>query len=726
MTTPYTEEEQLRDLLESAKADEVEYRFEPTRRDFVQILGAGILIAAAISMPRSAQAGGAGRAGRGGLEGGIAGAAPTNLLARLHISKQGVITVLCGKVEGGQGARAEVTLAAAEELGLSPGTIACVMADTALTPNDGPTVGSRTTPSTVPLVRRAAAAAKHLLLSLAATALGVPAGELALDDSGITHRASGRKKTIAELAAAADFEETLRQTPLAGNVAISAVSQWKSLGRDFLRPNGRDIVTGKMTYPSDVRRPGMLYGKVLRAPGLKDSLAQADLARAKGMKDVIVVQDGEFVGVAAPSTFDAEKALDAIDARWRSAPHPASSELADYFRKNATIPANRFAAQMSAAAKALKATYFVPYIQHVPMEPRAALAEWNDGKLTVWTSTQQPWGVRSTLARTFNLNETDVRVVVNDFGGGFGGKHTGECAVEAARIARAAGKPILLRYTRDEEFTFAYFRPAGIIDCQGSVDAAGKISSWYFINVHSGPSAVQTPYAIASNQCANVNIPADIQPLRVGSYRGLAATANAWARECFMDELADAAGQDPLAFRLAHLQDARLRAVLESVAQRFDWSGRWSKKSSTRSVGIACAVEKASYTATAAEVSVDKESSFYKIEQIHHVFECGKILNPHGLMSQVHGAIIQGLGPILREEMIFENGRMQNGRFADYKVPRFADVPPLDVHLLDRPDLEPAGSGETPLISVAPAVTNAVSRALGVRLRSLPLKMSEG
>lgn len=193
-----------------------------------------------------------------------------------------------------------------------------------------------------------------------------------------------------------------------------------------------------------------------------------------------------------------------------------------------------------------------------------------------------------------------------------------------------------------------------------------------------------------------------------------------------MDELADAAGQDPLAFRLAHLQDARLRAVLESVAQRFDWSGRWAKKSFTRSIGIACAVEKGGYTATAAEVSVDKESSFYKIEQIHHVFECGKILNPHGLMSQVHGAIIQGLGPILREEMIFENGRMQNARFADYRVPRFADVPPLDVHLLDRPDLEPAGSGETPLISMAPAVTNAVSRALGVRLRSLPLKMSEG
>ncbi|HVT82314.1 MAG TPA: molybdopterin cofactor-binding domain-containing protein, partial [Phycisphaerae bacterium] len=242
-------------------------------------------------------------------------------------------------------------------------------------------------------------------------------------------------------------------------------------------------------------------------------------------------------------------------------------------------------------------------------------------------------------------------------------------------------------------------------------------------NVHSGPSAVQTPYAIPNNQCQNVNLAANTQPLRVGSYRGLAATANAWARECFMDELADAAGVEPLKFRQNHLEDARLRAVLETVAERFDWAGRWAKKSATRSVGIACATEKGGYVATAAEVTVDKESSYFKIEQLHHVYECGKVLNPHGLMSQVHGAVIQGLGPLLREEMIFEEGHLQNGSFADYKVPRFADLPPLEVFLLDRPDLDPAGAGETPLITLAPAVTNAVSRALGTRIRSLPIKI---
>ncbi|HVT79807.1 MAG TPA: molybdopterin cofactor-binding domain-containing protein, partial [Phycisphaerae bacterium] len=467
MTTPYTEEQQLRDLAASSHADEVEYHFEPTRRDFMQVLGAGILIATALSRTaRAAPGGRGGGRGGGGGEGGFAGTPPANVGARIHIAKDGTITVLCGKVECGQGARAEVTLAAAEDLAISPSKLQCIMADTALTPNDGATVGSQSTPRTIPLVRQGAAAAKQFLVSLAATALNVPPAELTVDDGVITHKTSGKSKSYADLASAQDLDDLLAKTPLTRNISVTAVSQWRALGRDFLRPNGRDIVTGKHTYPSDVQRPNMLYGKVLRAPGYKNTLTQADLAKAKALPGVVVVQDGDFVGVCAPTTAQAEKALDAIDARWRAAPHPASSELTDYFRKNATIPANRFTAQVAAAARKIKTSYYIPYVQHCPMEPRAAVAEWNDGKLTVWTASQQPFGVRSTLAQTFNIPETDVRVVINDFGGGFGGKHTGECAVEAARLARAAGKPVLLRYTREEEFQWAYFRPAGLMECE--------------------------------------------------------------------------------------------------------------------------------------------------------------------------------------------------------------------------------------------------------------------
>jgi isoquinoline 1-oxidoreductase len=347
------------------------------------------------------------------------------------------------------------------------------------------------------------------------------------------------------------------------------------------------------------------------------------------------------------------------------------------------------------------------------------------GTLTVWTGTQNPFGVRGELVRAFGLADQAVRVVVPDFGGGFGGKHTGEAAVEAARLARAAGKPVSLRYTREEEFAWAYFRPAGVIECEASLDAAGRITSWHYVNIHSGGAALQTPYAIANNTCQNVDIPANLRALRTGSYRGLAATANAFARECFMEELAQAAGQDSLAFRVAHLQDQRLRDVLESAAKRFDWPARSAKKDPNTAVGLACATEKGGYTAACAQVTLNRAQNTFKIDHIAHVFECGKILNPLGLLQQIQGAIIQGLGPALREEMIFQDGRLQNGTFVDYKVPRFADVPSLDCFQLDRPDLPPAGAGETPLISVAPAIANAVSRALGKPIRQLPIRTSE-
>src|SRR5438045_5231271 len=216
------------------------------------------------------------------------------------------------------------------------------------------------------------------------------------------------------------------------------------------------------------------------------------------MKDVALVHDGGFIGVAAASTFLAEKAIEEIAkaAKWESAPHPSSKELYDYLRQKARggVPANPFADGVAKAAKAVKGTYHVAYIQHAPMEPRAAVAEWSDGKLTVWTATQNPFGVRTDLANAFKITEDKVRVIVPDFGGGFGGKHSGECAVEAARLAQAAGKPVSLRWTREEEFTNAYFRPAAVIDAEASLDDKGTLTSWHFINVNSGPSAVETPY----------------------------------------------------------------------------------------------------------------------------------------------------------------------------------------------------------------------------------------
>jgi isoquinoline 1-oxidoreductase len=317
-------------------------------------------------------------------------------------------------------------------------------------------------------------------------------------------------------------------------------------------------------------------------------------------------------------------------------------------------------------------------------------------------------------------------VIVPDFGGAFGGKHTGECAVEAARLAKGAGKPVSLRWTRAEEFTWAYFRPAAAIDIEAALDDNHMVAAWHFVNINSGGAGLETPYRVAKKHEKYVS--ANKPPLRHGSYRALASTANVFARESFMDELAALAGADPLAFRLEQLEESRLRDVLKAAAEKFGWPAGPRKASASgeqRGVGLACATEKGSFVAACAEVAVDRAKGTITVLRVCQAFECGKITSPGNLHAQVAGAIVMGLGPALREAMVFENGKMTNASFWQYEVPRIKDLPELDIHLLDRPDLASTGAGETPLIAVAPAIANAVFRAAGVRLRSMPLRLPE-
>lgn len=686
----------------------VEFSFGLKRRTFVQLVATGLMIAAA-PLPSVAQ-----RSSRSG--------GPTrNVGSRIHIGKDGIVTVFTGKVEVGQGSRAQISQAAAEELRVNVEQIQLVMADTSQVPDDGITAGSRTTPSTLPAVRAAGAAAREVLLELAAQRWKVERASLALQNGRISHR--DRSLSFADLAQSDELPKSLEQASPSDS-AITPTGNWKTLGTSVPAPNARMLVTGAHRFPSDIKRPGMLRGKILRAPAYGAKLVSIDLAPAKGMKNVIVVRDDSFVGVAAPTTFEAAAALDAIakTAQWERAPHPSSQDVYEHLRRRAQggVPQNRFAEELAAAKKTLRSTYHTAYVQHAPMETRAAVAEWSDGDLTVWTGTQNPFGYRNELARAFRLDAERVRVIVPDTGGGFGGKHTGEAAVEAARLAQAAGKPVSLQWTREEEFTWASFRPAAVIDAEATLDGAGKLTSWHFININSGRSAVDTPYRAGRTRCETIN---SDSPLRHGSYRALAATANNFARECFMDELAIAAGMDPLEFRLAHLESGRLRDVLEEAARRFNWRDRVKRKERNIGVGLSCGTEKGSYVAACAEIEIDRERKRIVPRLVCQVFECGAITNPDNLRAQVAGSILMGLGPALREEMRFENGRMQNAAFDQYDVPRFKDVPELDIHLLNRPDLPSVGGSETPIIAVAPAIGNAVFHATGIRLRSMPLRL---
>jgi isoquinoline 1-oxidoreductase len=353
----------------------------------------------------------------------------------------------------------------------------------------------------------------------------------------------------------------------------------------------------------------------------------------------------------------------------------------------------------------------------VPLEPRCAVAQWEDDKLTVWTGTQVPFGVRSELAEAFAIPESKVRVVVPPTGSGYGGKHTGECAVEAARIAKAAGKPVKLQWTREEEFTWAYFRPAGVIDVRSGANKDGTITDWQFHNYNSGNAALRSPYNIP-NQIAQFH--AADSPLRQGSYRGLAATANHFARESHMDELAHAAGVEPAAFRLKNASDVRLRAVIDAATERFGW-GR-AKKRDGEGFGMMAGLDKGGYVSACVAITV--VNNVVRIDRIVQSFECGAIVNPEQLRHQVSGGTMMGIGGALFEAIDFENGRILNARLSKYRVPRFSDLPEIELVLLDRKDIPSAGAGETPIVAVAAAVGNAIFDATGKRLRSLPLKLA--
>ncbi|MGH9611649.1 MAG: molybdopterin cofactor-binding domain-containing protein, partial [Bryobacteraceae bacterium] len=589
-----------------------------------------------------------------------------------------------------------------------------VMADTAVTPYDMGTFGSRTTPTMAPQLRKMAAGAREALAGVAAQRWGLKRDALTIEDGRVMDRAAGKTAGFGELALHADLVKMVpEQSP------VTPASEWHVAGKSASKIDARDFVTGKHQYAADVKRPGMLYGCILRPTSFDATLASIDTSVAERMAGVKVVHEGDFVGVAAPDEWTARKAVDSIRAEWKTKPQISSRELFDYLKSNPDGSRDEEARGsvedgLRAADKTVQSTYTVAYIQHVPLEPRAAVAEWAGSAVKVWTGSQRPFGVRSDVAQAFGMPEERVRVIVPDTGSAYGGKHTGKCAIEAARLAKGAGKPVSLIWTREEEFTWAYFRPAGVIEARSGAAKDGIITAWEFQNYNSGPSAVNTPYEIANQRCT---FHPTKYPLRQGSYRGLAATANHFARESHMDELAAAIGMDPLEFRRKNLKNPRILAVLDAATKRFGWG---EKPKADRGVGLACGTEKGGYIACCAEVSITRDRQVH-IERVVEAFECGAVVNPEHLKNQIEGAILMATGGALFEAIDFADGRILNPRLSKYRVPRFHDAPAVEVVLVDRKDLASAGAGETPIVGLAPAIANAIYYATGVRVRSMPI-----
>lgn len=678
------------------------YQFDVTRRELFRILGAGLLVFALCDSAQAQESGGGQRRPGGGNT-------PQNIDAWLHIAETGAVTVFTGKVEVGQNSRTALTQAVAEELRSPISSISLVMGDTALTPYDMGTFGSQTTPRMAPILRRAGAAAREQLLDHAAKLWLVERASLTASDGRVKQVGTQKSASYGEL-----VEGQAMAQNIGPEAALTPAAKWMIAGTSVPKIGGRACVTGAHKYSSDIKRDGMVFGKVLRAPSIDAVLNSADTTAASALPGVVVVKDNGFVGVTAPTQRQAERAVAAIVAMWDIRSTANDSDLFASLRPNK--PAN------NAAPGVMQSTYTVAYIAHAPLEPRAAVAEWLGDKLTVWTGTQRPFGVRQELAAAFKIPEGQVHVIMPDTGSGYGGKHTGETAVEAARLAKAVGKPVKLVWTREEEFSWAYFRPAGVIDVSATLymsednDKHGVITAWEMDNYNSGPSAIRSPYNIPGQRCDFHQVKS---PLRQGSYRGLAGTANHLARESHMDDLARACKMDPLAFRIKNCFDDRLAAVLNAVARTFGWERRIRKPG--HGFGIACGGEKGGYVANCAEVAVDPATGEVSVVRAAAAFDCGAVVNPMHLENQIEGAMIMGIGGALFESVKYEGGKFTNPHFASYRVPRFGDAPPIEVTLVNRKDLPSAGAGETPIMAIAPAIRNAILDATGKALYSMPL-----
>lgn len=655
----------------------------------------------------------------------VAGQAPgvpaTSSRAWLHIGPDGVVTAFTGKVEAGQGTRGALSLLVAEELRVPPGAVRVVMGDTGLSPFDMGTFGSRSMPDAAPLLRRAAAAAQRVLRETAAQRFGLAEADITLAEGMAVGPDGAPSASFGELVTGMRRVEQAR-----ADEQVTDPGAWRRAGRPARSSTAGAAVTGTKRFPSDLAVPGMRHGCMLRAPSYGARLLGLDLDAAQAMSGVQVVRDGDFVGVVAATPRAARAAAKAIVADWELTAQPSQAELEGYLRAHPvqghgfSAPYRHAAGDVDAALAAgpfqLTATYTTAYLAHVPLEPRVALARWESGRLTVWAGTSTPFRARGELAEALGIDESAVQVIVPDYGGGFGGKHGAVAALEAARLARAAGGPVKVAWSREEEFRWGYLRPAAVIDVAASADATGQLTGWSFTNINSGQAGIAIPYRVPSQRIAYQ--PAH-SPLPQGSYRALAATANSFARESHMDEMALLAGADPLAFRLGHLDDDRLATVLRRVADRIGWDTR-DQRPAGHGLGLACGWEKGGRVATAAEVQVGDDGRL-RVLRLVTAFDCGAVIDPANLARQVEGATVMGLGGALFEQVDFADGVIRNASLAQYRVPRLPDVPPVEAILIDHPDQPSAGGGETPLIAVAPALANAIRAATGTRLRSLPL-----
>jgi nicotinate dehydrogenase subunit B len=644
--------------------------------------------------------------------------------AFLQIAEDGTVTCFTGKIEMGQGAITSLPQIMADELNVPLEKVKMVMGDTDLCPYDAGTWGSQTTQTFGPAMRAAAAEARSVLTDLAAAKLGVPAAQLEVRD-GLVVDTKNPKNSVsyASLAKGRKLERYLDVKP-----PVEEVTKFTYVGKSYKHSDARLKVTGQAKYTGDLKLPGMVFARILRPPSHGAKLSSVDVSGAEAIKGTQIVRDGDFIAVLNENRDRADEAIVKIKAEYTFNELKVNDKnLYDRMvgadsRVNVLRTNGDMEAGSQLSDKIFESEFHDPYLAHTSIETHTALAKLEGDKMTVYASTQSPFGLQDGISRELGYPKEKVRVITPFVGGGFGGKGAYQQGVEAARLAKLSGKPIMLVWTRDEEFFYDTFHPAGVIRIKSGIDKSGLIKLWDYSLYYGGSRGSDTIYDVPNARTTTYSQNMDatvIHPFGTGAWRAPNNNANTFARETQIDIMATEAGIDPLEFRLKNLKDDKMIACWKAVADKFGYVP--GKTPGGRGIGLACGTDAGTWVAMIAEVKVDKATGKVKVVRVACAQDMGLCVNPQGALIQMEGCIQMGLGYTLTEEVMFEGGNVKNRGFDSYEIPRFSWTPKMDCVILDRKDKPPKGGGEPALITVGAAVGNAIFDATGARFFRMPM-----
>jgi isoquinoline 1-oxidoreductase len=682
------------------------------RRELLRLAGGGILV---LFTARSSAAEGRGRGQR----------LPEDFNAFLRVGEDGRVTCFTGKIEMGQGIVTSLAQTLADELDVALDSVEMVMGDTDLCPWDMGTFGSMSTRFFGPPLRAAGAEARRVLLELASEKLQTPVEQLSVENGIVfDQRNKAKQATYAQLAQGKRIERHPQTPP-----PVKKPADFRLVGKPVTRRDAREKVTGEAKYAGDIRLPGMLHAKILRPPAHGAKLTEVDVSGVKEVEGAEVVREGDLIAVVHKYPDEAERALSKIKAKF-DVPEPAVDDKTIFDHLLKVAPAGEvvsrggdLATGEKSAAQVFDETYLDGYKAHATLETHTAVVSIEGDKATVWASTQAPFRAKDEAAGALGFPAEKVRVLTPFVGGGFGGKTANGQVVEAARVAKLTGKPIQVAWSREEEFFNDTFRPAAITKIRSGLTDAGAIAFWDYHVYFAGSRGAQHFYALEHHATtahgSGWGGGPGTHPFATGAWRAPGNNTNTFGRESQIDVMAAKAGVDPVEFRLKHLQDEKMRRVLQAAAEKFGWKP--AKAPSGRGYGCACGIDAGTSVGTMAEVAVDPRSGAVQVKRIVCAQDMGLVINPAGATIQMEGCLTMGLGYALTEDVRFKGGQVLDRNFDTYEIPRFSWLPKIETILLDDKDAPPQGGGEPAIITVGAVVANAVFDACGARVRQLPI-----